>query len=84
MVVHYGEAVRRGTLVVPPPFWLATTSTLAVVQAASTNTPLVVDILSTLVAASIATPITSPLDARVFVPGGGIVLEGIPPPSFSF
>ena len=63
----------------PPPFRPATTSALAVVQAASTNAPLVVDILSMSVATSIATPVTSPLDARVSVPGGGVVLEGIPP-----
>ena len=58
-------------------------SALAVVQAASTNALMVVDILSTSVAASIATPVASPLDARVSVPVGGVVLEGIPPPSFS-
>ena len=85
MAVYHGRPIRRGTLVVPPPpFRPATTSALAVVQAASTNAPLVVDILSTSVAASIATPVTSPLDARVSVPVGGVVLEGIPPPSFSF
>ena len=74
MAVHHGEATRRG-----PPFRPGTTSALAVVQAASTNAPLVVDILSTSVAASIVMPITSPLDARVSIPGGGVVLEGIPP-----
>ena len=83
MVVHYERATRGGTFVVPPPFRPATTSTLAVVQAASTNLPLVIDILSPSVAASIATPVASPPDARVSVPVGGADLEGIPPPSFS-
>ena len=46
MVVYHGEATRRGTLVVPPPFRPATMSALAVVHAASTNAPLVVDNLS--------------------------------------
>ena len=83
MAVHHGEATRRGTLVVPPSFQPATTSALAVVQAASTNLPLVVDILSPSIVASIATSVTSPPDARMSIPVGGALLEGIPPPSFS-
>ena len=83
MAIHHGGPTRGGTLVVPPSFGPATTSALAVVQATSTNLPLVVDILSSSVAASIATPVASPPDARVSIPVGGVVLEGIPPPSFS-
>ena len=79
MAIHHGRATRGETLVVPPPFRPATMSALAVVQAASTNPPLVVDILSSSVAISIATPIASLSDARVSVPIGGAMLEGIPP-----
>ena len=79
MAVHHGEVTRRGTLVVPPSFQPATTSALAVVQAASTNLPLVVDILSPSIVASIATSVTSPPDARMSIPVGGALLEGIPP-----
>ena len=83
MAVHHRGAIRERTLVVPPPFWPPTTSTLAVVQAASTNLPLVLDILSPSIATSVAMPVASPPDARVFVPVDGVVLQGIPPPSFS-
>ena len=78
-----GGATWGGTLVVPPSFRPVTTSALAVVQATSTNLPLVVDILSPSVASSIATPVASPPDARMFVLVGGVVLEGIPSLSFS-
>ena len=83
MAVHHGRATRGGTLVVPPPLWPATTSALAVVQTTLTNPPLVVDILSPLVVASIAMPVAFPPDARVSVPLGGIVPKSTPPPSFS-
>ena len=82
MVVHHRRVTTGGTLVVPPLFRPATTSALAIVHATSTNLPLVVDILSPSVATSIATPLASSADARGFAVGG-VVLEGIPPPSFS-
>ena len=76
---------------VPLQFRPATTRALAVVQAASTNlplvvdilSPLVVDILSPLVVAGITTSVASPPYARVSVPLGGAILEGISPPLFS-
>ena len=83
MAVQHGGATRRGTLVVAPPFQPATTSALAVVQVPSTNLPLVIDILSPSIVASIATSVASPPDARMSIPIGGALLEGIPPPSFS-
>ena len=76
------EGDYGGNLGGAPLFRPATTSALAIVQATLTNLPLVVDILSPSVAASIATPVASSADARGF-PVGGVVLEGIPPPSFS-
>ena len=82
MAIHHEGPTRERTLVVAPLFGPATTSALAVVQAATTNLPLVVDILSSSIVANIATPVASPPDARVHVPIGGVVLEGIPPPSF--
>ena len=83
MAVHHEGATKGGTLVVPPPFRPATTSALVVVPATSTNLPLVVDILSPSVAASITTPVVSPPDAGGYVTVGGVVLEGRRPPSFS-
>ena len=67
-----------------PPVSASYNKHIVVVQAASTNLLLIVDILSPSVAASIATLVVSPLDARGFVPVGSTVLEGdILPPSFS-
>ena len=83
MAVHHQGAITGGTLVVPPRFRPATTNALAVVQAPSTELPLVVDIISPSVVASIATPVASTPDARVSVPVGGTLIEGISPPSFS-
>ena len=83
MAVHHGRATKEKTSVVPPLFWPTTTSALAVVQAASTSLLLAVDILSPLIATSIATPVASTPDVRVSVPIGGALIEGILPPSFS-
>ena len=83
MAVHHRRVSTGGTLVVPSLFRPATTSALAVVHATSTNPSLVVDILSPSVAASIATPVASPADARPWFPIGGVVLKGIPPLLFS-
>ena len=83
----YGRSPREGdeggNLGGAPLFWPTTTSALAVVQAVSTSLSLAANILSPLVATSIATPVASTPDARVSVPVGGALIEGISPPSFS-